>query len=264
MKVRSDDVDIFYDVLGDGPAVVLLHAFPLNHKLWRPVAERLAARYRVVLVDLRAHGQSGAGNGPATMAKHAADIARVCDDAGIGQAVFGGVSIGGYVLFEFWRRFRDRVRALVLSDTRPQADTEAARAGRLQAAEEVEKQGPAQFLDGLLPKLVGESTRNNRPDIADAVRAMMDETPVAGIAAALRGLAARPDSTPTLATINVPTLLLFGDEDTLTPPAEGEQMRRDIAGSRFQLAPRAGHLAVFEQSEAAHDMLRKFLDELPR
>lgn len=266
MKVRSDDAEIFYDVWGDGPAVVLLHAFPLNHKLWQPVGERLATRYRVVLVDLRGHGRSGVGNGPATMQKHAADVARVCDDAGIGQAVFGGVSIGGYVLFEFWRSFRERVRALVLSDTRSPADNEQTRTGRLQAADEVEKHGPDQFLEGLLPKLVGESTRASRPDLVDAVRAMMSEMTVAGIAAALRGMAARPDSTPTLPTISVPVLLLFGDEDVLTSPAEGEQMLHEmaIAQARFQVAPRAGHLAVFEQPVAAHDVLRKFLDELPR
>jgi 3-oxoadipate enol-lactonase len=264
MKVRSDDAEIFYTVLGDGPDVVLLHAFPVNHRLWLPVAERLAVRYRVVLMDLRGHGESSTGEGPASMQKHAADILRVCHAAGVQKAVFGGVSIGGYVLFEFWRQSREQVRALILSDTRPQADTGEVRAGRLQAAEQVEKNGPDQFLDSLLPKLVGESTRRNRPDLVAAARAMMSQMTVAGIAAVQRGMAARPDSVSTLPTIQVPALLLFGEEDTLTPPAEAENMCRQMPRARVCVIPRAGHLAVFEQQDAAHEVLREFLDELPR
>ncbi|HKC70437.1 MAG TPA: alpha/beta fold hydrolase, partial [Terriglobales bacterium] len=120
-RIKSGDAEIAYQVLGKGAPVVLLHPFPANHEFWKPAAERLATRYRVLLPDLRGHGDSEVGEGPATMEKHAADLARVCDETGIGRAVFVGVSIGGYILFEFWRRYRQRVRALVLSDTRPQA-----------------------------------------------------------------------------------------------------------------------------------------------
>lgn len=264
MKVRSGDAEVFYDVLGDGPAVVLLHAFPANHNLWRPVAERLATRYRVLLMDLRAHGESGVGEGPATMDKHAADVARVCDEAGVGKAVFAGVSIGGYVLFECWRRFRERFRGLILSDTRAQADSDQARATRFQAAEQVEKDGPEAFLDALVPKLLGQSTRTNRQDIVDEVREMMRRMTVAGIAAAQRGMAMRPDSTATLPTITVPTLLLAGDEDTVTPVADADFMRQRIPKSEIVVVPRAGHFAAFEQQDAAHEILRKFLDRLPR
>ncbi len=264
MKVKSSDIEIFYEVLGDGPAVILLHAFPLNHKLWRPVAERFAQRYRLVLMDLRGHGASGVGSGPATMAQHAADVARVCDDAGITRAVFGGVSIGGYVLFECWRSFRQRIAGLVLCDTRAQSDTEQARNARFQAADDVEKNGPDAFLDSLVPKLLGETTRRNRPDIVEAARAMMAEMTVAGIAAVQRGMAMRPDSTAILRTIDVPTLLLFGGEDTVTPVADGEAMRRDIPRSQLQVVPNAGHFSVFEQQDAAHELIRRFLDTLPR
>ena len=262
MKVRSDDADIFYHVLGDGPDVVLLHAFPLNHRMWLPVAERLALRYRVTMVDLRGHGQSGVGKGPATMEKHALDLARVCHEVGIGKAVFGGVSIGGYVLFEFWRRFRERVRALILCDTRAQSDTAEARATRLQSAAEVENSGPDNFLDGLMPKLAGESTRRNRPDLVSELRSMMSQMTAAGIAAVQRGMAERPDSVPTLANIDVPTLLLFGDEDMATPPSEAENVRRQIRQSELVVVPRAGHFSVFEQQELAHEVVRKFLESL--
>ena len=111
MRVRSDDAEIAYSVVGSGPDVVLLHAFPSCHEMWLPVANNIARRYRVTLLDLRGHGESGAGEGPATMQKHASDVARVCREAGIGKAVFGGISIGGYILFEFWRQYREQVRA---------------------------------------------------------------------------------------------------------------------------------------------------------
>jgi pimeloyl-ACP methyl ester carboxylesterase len=278
MKIRSDDAEIYYDVLGDGPAVVLLHAFPLHHGLWRPVAERLADAYRVVLMDLRGHGNSGTGDGPATMAKHAADVARVCDAAQVGKAVFGGVSIGGYVLFEFWRQLRERVSALILADTRPQADDDQARTARLQAAESVERTGPDAFCEALLQKLMAPSTLANRPDLVRAAREMMATATVAGIAANLRGLAQRPDSVATLSGITVPTLLLFGQEDRLSPVSDGELMRRHIAsshlhpnapkpgasGTPLQVVPGGAHLAVFEQQDATHDILRKFFHSLPR
>jgi pimeloyl-ACP methyl ester carboxylesterase len=264
MKVRSGDAEIVYEVMGDGPAVVLLHAFPLNRVLWRPVAERLASRYRVLLMDLRGHGESGAGNGPATMEKHALDLARVCDAAGIGRAVFGGVSIGGYVLLEFWRRCRERVRGLMLADTRAQADSDAARAARLQAADEVEKHGPTQFLEAMLPRILGESTQRGRRDLMEAAQAMARQMTVAGIAAVQRGMAERPDSLSTLPTISVPTLLLFGEEDQATPPAEGELMQAQIPGAALRILPRAGHVSVFEQPDEAHQVIRTFLDQMPR
>src|ERR1700758_3336904 len=129
-RVRSGDAEIAYTVQGDGPPLVLLHPFPANHAFWVPTTQALTSRYRVVMPDLRGHGESDIGDGPATMEKHASDLTRVLDDAGIGRAVFCGVSIGGYILFEFWRRYRSRVAALALCCTRAQADTPEGRATR--------------------------------------------------------------------------------------------------------------------------------------
>src|SRR6202140_397759 len=122
-RVKSGDTEIVYRTLGEGPAVILLHPFPVNHEFWLPVAEALASRYRIVLPDLRGHGDSRVGDGSATMEKHAADIARVMDDAEIGRAPLIGVSIGGYALFAFWRRHRGRVAALGLCNTKAPADS---------------------------------------------------------------------------------------------------------------------------------------------
>ena len=261
MFVRSQDAEIFYTIMGQGPDVVLLHPFPATHAFWLPVAERLSQRYRVILPDLRGHGASGIGEGPASMQKHAADVASVCRAADVTRAVFGGVSIGGYILFEFWRSYRAQVRALMLCNTKASADTPEARTTRLQAADDVLQRGPDAFLDSMLPKLVGETTRRSRPDLAAHLRRMMQQK-AERIAAVQRGMADRPDSLPTLPTINAPTLILAGDEDTLTPVADAQQMQQKIPGSVLQVIPQAGHYAVHEKAEDAHRILRGFLDSL--
>ena len=262
MRLSSQDAELHYETLGEGPDLVLLHPFPVNHRFWMGVADMLASRYRLIACDLRGHGDSTAGSGPATMEKHAADLARLCDATKVSQAIFAGVSIGGYVLFEFWRRHRERVAALILSDTRATPDTEEGRASRLKSAEDVLRNGPAQFLESMVPKLLGQHTRENRPDVVEGARKMMAKMTAAGIAAVQQGMAARPDSVPTLQTINVPTLLLVGAEDTLTPLADAELMRQHIPGSRLEVVPRAGHFAIYEQRNAAGKLIREFLDDL--
>ena len=158
-RIKSGDAEIVYWILGEGSPVVLLHPFPVHHEFWLPVADVLATRYRVVLPDLRGHGESELGDGPATMEKHAADIACVLDDANIGRAPLVGVSIGGYTLFEFWRKHRGRVAALGLCNTKAPADGPEARAGRLQAANEVLERGTEPFFESMIPKVMAKATR---------------------------------------------------------------------------------------------------------
>jgi 3-oxoadipate enol-lactonase len=264
MRVRSSDTEISYQVMGHGPDVVLLHPFPAHHGVWTPAAVLLESRYRLIVPDLRGHGESGVGDGAATMEKHAADIAHVMDDAGVGKAVMVGESIGGYILFEFWRRMRERVSALILCNTKAGADNDDARANRLRAADDVEKRGVEPFVESMIPKLMGETTRTNRPDLVETARAMMLKMTPAGVAGVQRGMAARPDSLATLATIDVPTLLITGDEDGMTGVNEAELMQRHIRGSTIRVIAKAGHYAVFEQHEEAARVLRQFLDATSR
>jgi len=261
-RLRSDDAEIFYEVRGDGPPVVLLHPFPCHHEFWHPVAAVLESRYRLILPDLRGHGDSEIGEGPALMAKHARDVARLLDAAGIGKAAFIGCSIGGYILFEFWRRFRERVTALALCDTRPQADTAEARANRLKTADAVLEQGTEPFLETLIPKLMGRTTMTTRPDLVAGARVMMRKMSAEDISLVLRGMAERPDSVVDLKTINVPTLIVIGEEDVLSTVADGELMRQNIGGSQLKVIPKAGHYAPCEQSEAVGTALRQFLDDV--
>jgi 3-oxoadipate enol-lactonase len=261
-RVRSGDAEIAYVVLGDGPPLVLLHPFPAHHEFWLPAAQALTSRYRVLLPDLRAHGESEAGEGPATMEKHANDIVRVLDDADVGRAFFCGVSIGGYILFEFWRRFRGRVSGLALCCTRAQADTPETRAGRLKAAEDVLERGTEWFADSMIPKLVGKTARETRPDLVDGARRMILKMSPNDIAQAQRGMAERPDSVPTLKTINVATLVVMGAEDVAVPVADGQLMQDHISGSELKVIPKAGHYAPWEQPEGVGKLLRQFADQL--
>jgi 3-oxoadipate enol-lactonase len=259
-QVKSGDAEIAYRVVGEGPPVVLLHPFPVNHEFWLPVAQMLATRYRVILPDMRGHGDSGVGEGPATVEKHAADIARVMDAADVGRAPLVGVSIGGYALFEFWRRHRGRVAALGLFNTKAPADSAEARAGRLAAANEVLERGTEPFFESMIPRLLGRSTRETRPDLVDGALRMMRKMSPEDVAQVQRGMAERPDSVDTLKTINVPTLVVTGDEDVLTGVNEAELMRQHISGSQLRVIPKAGHYSPWERPDEAGRLLRQFLE----
>ncbi|MGA8299407.1 MAG: alpha/beta fold hydrolase [Terriglobales bacterium] len=261
--LHSDDAEIFYEVQGDGPPVVLLHPFPAHHEFWLPVIPALLSRYRLILPDLRGHGESEIGQGPALMGKHAADIARIMDACDVGKAAFIVCSIGGYILFEFLRRYRGRVSALALCDTRPQPDTTEARANRLKNADLILGQGTEQFLQGMIPKLLGTTTVSSRPDLVEGALRMMRKMSPEDISLVLRGMAERPDSTPDLKHINLPTLIVIGEEDTLSTAADGELMRQNIPGSRLKMIPKAGHYAPWERPEAVGPLLRQFLDFVP-
>jgi len=261
-RITSGDAQISFDIIGNGPPVFLLHPFPVHREFWKPAAPSLS-RYRLILPDLRGHGESEIGDGPATMEKHATDLARLLDETKVRRAAFVGVSIGGYLLFEFWRRFRERVSALVLCNTKAQADTAEARSARLQSAADVLEQGTEPFFASMLPKLLGHTTRETRPDLVQGARNMMGKMSPEDIAQIQRGMAARPDSVPTLKTINVPTLVLTGSEDSLTGSREATIMQQNINSSQMMVVPRAGHFAAWEQPEQTGAILRRFLENVP-
>jgi len=263
MRVKSEGMPLYYDVCGEGQDVVLLHPFPFSHAYWDGVAARLEEKYRFILPDLRGHGLSGVGGECATMSDHVHDVLRICEDAGVKRAVFGGCSIGGYICMELWRQAPERVRALILSDTRAEADAPEIAEQRLAKAEAVEQAGVSDEVDAMAPKLFGESTRSNHPELVQKARAIMLRTSGGGMAATLRGLAARPDSVETLSTITAPTLVFGGDEDMLTPRSALEVIASGVKHSTLAQIPRAGHLAAYENPEETARVMREFLDGLP-
>jgi 3-oxoadipate enol-lactonase len=264
MKLAGDDVELFYELRGEGPDVVLLHPYPCDHSYWLPLARHLELRFRLVMPDLRGLGRSGCGVEVATMEALVADLLRLCDALKIGRATFVGCSIGGYMLFELWRRSRARVKALVLMDTKAVLDGDEGRAARLRNAEEILEKGPQWAVDQMLPRLLSPVTISSRPDLVQQARATMRKATAQGMAALQRGMADRADSVATLAAIEVPTLVLGGEDDAPSPVSELERMAHGIRGAQLKIVPRAGHLAALEQPDEVGPAVRDFLEQCGR
>jgi pimeloyl-ACP methyl ester carboxylesterase len=240
--------------------LVLLHAFPLNARMWEGQLALADSGWRVIAPQLRGF-DDGAGDPPAeSVDDYAGDVIDLLDALQIKQAVVGGLSMGGYVAFALLRLAARYVQGLVLADTRSQADTPEGVAGRMRLLKLLQEQGPSAVADEMIPKLLGETTRRTNPTVVDTVRSLALASQAAAVAGAIRALMTRPDSTPLLSTIHVPTLIVVGDEDTLTPPAASEEMHRAIAGSHLVRIPNAGHLSNLEQPDSFNAALAAFLD----
>lgn len=259
---RVRGIELAYEVSGAGLPVVLLHGFPFNRTLWREQVEALSARCRVITLDLRGHGETTVTPGPATMEEMAEDVAALLDELRIARIVVGGLSMGGYVALAFYRLFPERVRALILADTRPEADTDEARLTREETATRALSEGMHAIADRMLPKLLAPSTQAERPEVVARVREMISNTDARGAAAALRGMAVRMDQTELLREINCPALIVVGSLDLITPPADAELMNREIRGSRLEVIAGAGHVSNVERPAEFNHALENFLREL--
>jgi pimeloyl-ACP methyl ester carboxylesterase len=196
-----------------------------------------------------------------TMDDFAADLAAWLDGLGIGEpVVFCGLSMGGYIAFQFWRHFATRLRGLVLCDTKATADTPEGAAGRRAMAERVLGEGAAPLVETMLPKLLAEDTVRERPELVEQLRSMIASGNPQGIAAAARGMAERPDMTAALAEIRCPTLVVVGQHDAISPPAEMRGLANAIPGARLAEIPAAGHMAPMENPAAVAAVMREFLD----
>ncbi len=266
MHYTSDGVRLFYSVQGEGPAVVLLHPTPCDHRFWLGAAEALAAKYRVVLPDLRGHGQSEAGEGAITVERLGADIARLLDELRIQRALFVGCSIGGYTLYEIWRQVPARVQALAFCCAKPQADTDAGRLQREEWIAKIRDRGTDEFIDAQLDRLIGPTAQRRHPERAAEAREMMQMmTPTAAIEVQ-QGLALRPDSVETARGIRVPAFVLAGGEDPVATPADmkllAETIRNGGYGAEYTELRDAGHFAPWEQPQMVGRLLRRFFDSV--
>jgi 3-oxoadipate enol-lactonase len=254
----ANDIAIGYDEAGSGLPVVLLHGFPLNRSLWTAQLDGLAAPCRVLAFDLRGFGESTV-TGPFSMDQWADDIAASLAALGIARAVIAGMSMGGYVAFALWRRHPALVRAMILADTRAGADDDDARTRRRELMAIASEKGSGPVADAMLPGMVGRTTREKQPDLAESIHRMMALAPPRGVVGALDALIRRPDSTTTLATIDVPALIVVGDEDVLTPPREARAIQQGIRGSRLEVLTGAGHVSNVERPAAFNHVVSEFL-----
>ena len=256
-------IKLFWEEAGEGLPVVLLHPFPLNQSIWSAQRKELGAGYRIITPDLRGFGKSEPNGNLSSMDMFATDVRALLDELGLDQVVLGGLSMGGYVALAFYRLYPDRVRGLILADTRPQADDNQGRQSREELATLAEQSGAKGVGDLLLPKLLGESTFRLNPHIPMLIYGKIESAPPQSIAAASRGMAMRSDSTPLLPQISCPVLLLVGEQDTLTPPAVAQEMAEAIPNSTLHIIPDAGHLSSIEQPTAFTQALNEYLASLP-
>lgn len=259
VRVRVRGASLNVHLRGDGAPVLLVHGFPLDHAQWEQQLESLSG-WRLIAPDLRGAGTSDApADPPYSMARYADDLIAVLDAVEAEHAVCCGFSMGGYVLFELWRRHSRRIRALILCDTRAEPDTPEGREGRDALAEVAERDGMDAVADRLLPKLVGETTRATKPALVDRIRHIILRAPVAGVVGALHAMRDRADSQDLLERITVPTLVVCGAEDALTPPATMRAMAERLRGSRYEEIAEAGHLSPLEQPDRVNRAMRAFL-----
>jgi len=262
VKKFINGVELAWEEAGAGLPVVLLHAFPLNRRMWALQVKELAGRYRVITPDFRGAGESAVADEDSTMERLAEDIAGLLDHLGLDRVVLGGLSMGGYATFAFLRRYAARVTALILADTRATADTDDGKKARHEMAALAEREGAAPVAQQMVPKLLGATTQERKRDVVASVQEIILSNPPAGIARFQRGMAVRPDSRPLLPAIECPTLVLVGEEDTLTPPTDADVLVSGIGRSRLVRIPEAGHLSNLENPPAFNRALNDFLSRL--
>lgn len=250
----------YLDSAGEGSPVILIHAFPMNSGMWAPQFEALGDAYRLIAPDLSGFGETSAPEDPSdySMDAYAGEVAGLMDHLNLDKATIVGLSIGGYIAFALHRKYPERFAGLVLADTRAEADPPEGVEKRTGQQKLVAEEGTAGLIEGLTGALLGESTRSNKPDVVERAKALMDN-PAAGFIGALEAMKQRPDSTGDLAGINVPTLIIVGEEDGVTPPDAARKMHEHIGGSRLVSIPECGHLSSLEAPGIFNGALSEFL-----
>ena len=245
-------------------AYVLLHAFPIGANLWEPQIRSIPRGWRLITPDLRGFGGSTELDsvGALSMSDYADDLVDLLDELGIARLVVGGASMGGYATLAFFQAAADRVEGLVLANTRAGADSPEARANRRNMLALLDREGPSGVAREMMPKLLGKTTRETNPEAEATVRRLIKQQSPVAIRAAIHRMMHRPDSTPLLAQVTVPTLVVTGDEDELIPIDESRAIAAAVRGATLVVIPHAGHLSNLEQPAAFNDALTAFLTKL--
>lgn len=258
--INIGDARLAVEVRGAGAPLVLVHGFPLDHTMWRHQVERFAATRQVIVPDLRGFGQSEGHRDILTMQQHADDLAALLRAMNLtGKVTLCGLSMGGYIAWQFWQRHSALLERLIVCDSRAAADSPDAARNRLQTAERVLLEGPQVVADGMAPKLVSATSLQQQPELAQELRQVMMNTPRATIAAALRGMAERPDMTAALGQMNVPTLIVCGEQDAITPAAEMREVAAAIPHAQYVEIAGAGHMSPLESPAEVNGAIEQFL-----
>ncbi len=258
-RLTVNGVNLAVDVRGEGPVVLFIHGYPLDRTIWEPQVAALEG-WRRIAPDLRGMGLSDAPDLGYSMATYAADLAALLDTLGADRAVLCGLSMGGYIAFEFLRCWRERVAGLVLIDTRAEADSADGKRSRDEAAALAREGGAAAIAETMLPKVLASSAPT---ELVERTRQLMSAAPVSGIVGALTAMRDRADSTPLLGSlVGIPALVMVGSEDRLTPPARASAMASAIPDARLIVVAGAAHLPTLEQPSVVTDALRAFLSGL--
>jgi pimeloyl-ACP methyl ester carboxylesterase len=254
-------VTISFKGRGQGLPLVLLHAFPLDCRMWSAQVEEFSGRHRVIAPDYRGFGQSRPAT-PFTIESLADEVHALLESIGALPCVMGGLSMGGYVSLAYACKYPHDLRGLILADTRAEADTPDGKQNRQKMIELARTSGSKAVADQMEPKLLAPDTREHRPDIVKAMRAMADHNPPEAIEHALAAMRDRPDRIEELSSIAIPTLILVGSADTITPPSVAHAMHERIPRSQFVEIPGAGHLAAMEQPAQVNRAMRNFIENL--
>lgn len=258
-------IDLAYQDVGDGPAVVLVHGHPLDHTMWQPQVEFLRNRYRLIVPELRGYGATSlpAGKNTTLLDDFAEDIVALADHLNIDRFVIVGLSLGGQITLETYRQAPHRIRGLVLADTFASLDTPEQKQSRLDTADRFDREGFGNFASESLHKMMTPTNAQAFPAVAEHIIRMVTDSNPHGAAAALRGRTMRRDYIPLLSQITVPSLIIVGREDAFTPVALSEEMRRAIPGSRLEIIEASGHMTNLERADTFNAILASFLDSLP-
>jgi 3-oxoadipate enol-lactonase len=245
-------------------ALALIHAFPLGAAMWEGQVKALPPGWRLLAPDLRGYGGSTIPDpdDSASIDDYAIDVVDLLRELDIGSAVIGGLSMGGYVVFAVVRREPALARALILADTRTSADTTEGRANRRNMLALLDREGPSGVARDMMPKLLGKTSLEARDEVEALVRRLIKQQSPAAIRGSIVRMMERPDSSNVLQKLTIPTLIIVGEEDVLTPPEDARKMYEMCANAELTVITRAGHLASLEQPDAFNDAVRAFLGRL--
>jgi 3-oxoadipate enol-lactonase len=264
MKATLGGYEVYYEDLGNPAAlpVVFIHGFPFSHEMWRPQLTILGARFRAVAYDLRGHGKSGAGDGQYTFEFFVDDLVALLDHMKIEKAVLCGLSMGGYIALRTVERNPERIRGLILADTQAKADSDETKLRRGASIKAVKAHGVNAYAEGFVKTAFAPESFKKKADAIDMIRRIIESNSAPGVCGALLALATRTDTTDALAGIRVPTLILVGEHDALTPVSASKEMHERIDNSEMHVIQNAAHMSNLENPEAFNNHVIDFLARL--